>query len=155
MCSQNWFFGFYSAIMGFWGKNFKAVFGTPFPIEKVMFIFVIWRPIQLYKIRFPTKNSVSVFMSISTSSGAKYFQKFAFPIPVHYISKITNLWNPLAPPLGDINICAHWGKTPTRYLLQEYRHVYQAGKSCSKQKNEYALAMFMDIQEAFDSTTLA
>ncbi len=29
----------------FWGKNFKVVFGSPFPIEKIIFIFFVQCPI--------------------------------------------------------------------------------------------------------------
>ncbi len=29
----------------FRGKNFKAIFGTPFPIKKVIFIFIVQHPI--------------------------------------------------------------------------------------------------------------
>ncbi len=35
----------FSRFGGFWGKNFKAVFGTPFPIEKIIFNFVVRHPI--------------------------------------------------------------------------------------------------------------
>ncbi len=31
----------------FWRKNFKALFSTPFPIEKAVFIFVVQRPVPL------------------------------------------------------------------------------------------------------------
>ncbi len=34
-----------SRYMGFWRKNLKVVYGTPFPIEKVLFIFVVRHPI--------------------------------------------------------------------------------------------------------------
>ncbi len=37
----------------FWGKNFKTVFGTPFPVEKVVFIFVIfWKIVMPQNINF-------------------------------------------------------------------------------------------------------
>ncbi len=55
----------------------------------------------------------------------------------------------------------------TRHPLQESQHAYQGGKStetalhslvtkieCSQEK-QFALAVFMDIQGAFDSTTFA
>ncbi len=44
MYPKTWFSGFHSASMGFRGKDFKAVFGTPFPKEKVIFIFVVRHP---------------------------------------------------------------------------------------------------------------
>ncbi len=64
---QNWFFGFHSAGMGFFEKkNFKAEFGIPFPIEKVIFIFVIRHPIP-WKMAMSPKNYFS-----------GYFGKYCF-----------------------------------------------------------------------------
>ncbi len=48
---HNWFFCFGV----FWEKNFKVIFGTPFSIEKVKFIFVV-RPRILWKIVMCSKN---------------------------------------------------------------------------------------------------
>ncbi len=58
--------------------------------------------------------------------------------------------------------------TLTRHPLQESQHAYQGRKStktalhllvtkiqCSMKKKQFALAVFMDIQGAFDSTTFA
>ncbi len=45
----------FSQCGGFWGKNVKAVFGTPFPIEKVIFIFVLQHPIP-WKMAMSPKN---------------------------------------------------------------------------------------------------
>ncbi len=58
--------------------------------------------------------------------------------------------------------------TMTRHPLQESQHAYQGGKStetalnslvtkieCSMQEKQFALAVFIDIQGAFDSTTFA
>ncbi len=46
-------------------------------------------------------------MSILLTSGARELQRFDSPILVHYISKMTNPWRPLAPLLGAIDICSH------------------------------------------------
>ncbi len=42
----------------FGGKNFKAVFGIPFPTEKVIYIFVVRHP-RLWKMVVPPKNYFS------------------------------------------------------------------------------------------------
>ncbi len=41
MCPKTSFLAFIQPVWRFWGKNFKAVFDTSFPIEKVIFIFVV------------------------------------------------------------------------------------------------------------------
>ncbi len=54
-------------------------------------------------------------------------------------------------------------KTLVRYPLKESQHAYQVDKSMetalhlleTKTEKQYALAVFMDIQEAFDPTTFA
>ncbi len=38
---------------GFWGENFKTVLDTPFPLEKVTFIFVVQCPILWKIVMFP------------------------------------------------------------------------------------------------------
>ncbi len=73
MCSQNPFSGFYSANMDFFfffflGKNLKTVFGTPFPIEKVIFISVVQRPILSKIVIAPQK----LFFAVT------YFRKYCF-----------------------------------------------------------------------------
>ncbi len=40
---------------GLWGKNFKAVFGNPFSIEEVIFIFVVRLPIP-WKLAIPSQK---------------------------------------------------------------------------------------------------
>ncbi len=47
----------------FWGKNFKTIFGTPFPIERVIFIFV-WRPIPSKMVMHPKNYFSHLFWKI-------------------------------------------------------------------------------------------
>ncbi len=46
----------------FWGKNFKAVFGTPFPIENVIFVFVVRHRIPWKKGHAPQKLFFAVIL---------------------------------------------------------------------------------------------
>ncbi len=51
----------FSRCGGFSGKNFKTIFGTPFPIEKVIFIFVIRHPIPCKMASPPQKKKKIIF----------------------------------------------------------------------------------------------
>ncbi len=61
MCPQKLVFAFIQLVWGFWVKNFKAVFGTPFTIEKVIFIFVAGHPIP-WKCPCPQKFFFAVIL---------------------------------------------------------------------------------------------
>ncbi len=55
-------------------------------------------------------------MSIHLTSGARELQRFAIPILAHHILKMANHWKPLAPLLGEIDICSH----PVRFFCKKF-----------------------------------
>ncbi len=67
-------------------------------------------------------------MSISLSSGARELQRFAIPIPVHYIYKMPNLWSPLAPLLRKIDICVRSIETFEMWYCKRMLHIKRTDK---------------------------
>ncbi len=70
------------------GKNFKTIFGTPFPTEKVIFIFVVQCPIP-WKIIMPPKNYFSRLFWKMFFSKELLNEKYSKP---HFLQKRLVHW---------------------------------------------------------------
>ncbi len=92
----------------FWGKSFKAVFGTPFPIEMVIFIFVVGHHVP-WKMVMTLKNYFSrLFQQILLS------KKYSKP---HFLQKSLRWF--LSP---NASFPSKWSCPPTNGFSQFFQH---------------------------------
>ncbi len=108
------FLAFIQSIWGFWGKNFKVMFGTPFPTEKVIFIFVVWHPISWKMVMTPKIIFCGYFVKYCFFFFKLFYKKYS---ELHFLQK--SLYWFLSP---DNSFPAKWSCLSINGFSQFFQH---------------------------------